>query len=134
MIGHQAALIYSMVLAAAADGDITDGEFKAIGNLINTLPVFKGYDPEDIPKACNECAAMLDANDGIEGAMDLIRTNLPEKLRETAYLAACEVAAADRHLGQEELRVLEIMRHRLDVDRLHAAAIERGVRARLATP
>ena len=40
------------------------------------------------------------------------------------------VAAADRHIEQEEIRLLEILRHKLDVGRLAAAAIERTVRAR----
>ena len=33
----------------------------------------------------------------------------------------------------EELRILELLRHRLDVDRLAAAGIERGARARHTT-
>ena len=40
--------------------------------------------------------------------------------------------AADAAATQEELRVLELIRHRLEVDRLSAAAIERGARARHA--
>ena len=38
--------------------------------------------------------------------------------------------AADGLATQEELRLLELLRHRLDVGRLEAAAIERGARAR----
>ena len=34
---------------------------------------------------------------------------------------------------QEELRLLEMLRHRLQIDRLIAAGIERGSRARHAT-
>jgi tellurite resistance protein len=55
---------------------------------------------------------------------------LPKKLRETAYAVACDIAAADGHTTQEELRMLEMLRHSLDIDRLSAAAIERGARAR----
>jgi len=36
-------------------------------------------------------------------------------------------------LGQPELRLLEEIRYELDIDRLHAAAIERGARARHMT-
>ena len=39
-------------------------------------------------------------------------------------------AAADAHASQEELRLLEILRDRLDIGPLEAAAIERGARAR----
>jgi hypothetical protein len=40
------------------------------------------------------------------------------------------VVAADGRAQQEDLRLLEMIRHRLDIDRLIAAAIERGARAR----
>jgi len=46
------------------------------------------------------------------------------------YLMACEIAAADLHVEQEELRLLQQLRDSLQLDRLIAAAIERGVRAR----
>jgi hypothetical protein len=43
------------------------------------------------------------------------------------------VAAADGEIAQSELRMLEEMRYELNIDRLHAAAIERGARARHMT-
>jgi len=43
------------------------------------------------------------------------------------------VAAADGSLKDRELRLLEEIRYELDIDRLHAAAIERGARARHMT-
>ncbi len=43
---------------------------------------------------------------------------------------ACDVAAADGKVGQEELKLLQFLRHQLGVGRLPAAAIERGARAR----
>jgi tellurite resistance protein len=63
----------------------------------------------------------------------LIRETLPERLNETAYALACDVAAADGEIAQSELRMLEEMRYELNIDRLHAAAIERGARARHMT-
>lgn len=62
----------------------------------------------------------------------VIANALPKRLRETADAEAVEVAAADRSAAQEGLRVLELIRHRLEVDRLEAAAIENGTRARQA--
>jgi hypothetical protein len=40
------------------------------------------------------------------------------------------VVAADGEATQEELRILELLRHRLGIDRLVATAIERAARAR----
>jgi tellurite resistance protein len=59
-----------------------------------------------------------------------VRDNLPEHLNETAYALSCDVAAVDGKLQDSELRLLEEIRHELTIDRLHAAAIERGARAR----
>ena len=60
-------------------------------------------------------------------------TTCPEGLNETAYALACDVAASDGHIYEGELRLLEEMRYELQIDRLHAAAIERGSRARHMT-
>ena len=133
MIGHHAALIYTMVLVAASDGELNDAELSTMGNLVETLPAFHGYKSENLSETTADCAAVMVGDDGLDRVLDQIQTNTPSRLAETAYLIACEVAAADHALRQEELRVLELLRHRLDIDRLHAAAIERAVRARSLT-
>lgn len=132
MISHHAALVYTMVLVSAADNDMSDLELRVMGELVSFLPVFDDFDKELLGSAAAACAELLDKDSGLEDALALIRGALPEKLRETAYALACDVAAADGAAGQEELRMLELIRHRLEVDRLHAAAIERGSRARYA--
>ncbi len=65
--------------------------------------------------------------------MQAIKAGLPPKLCETAYAIACDLVATDGEATQEELRILELLRHRLDIERLTAAAIERGARARFQT-
>jgi len=132
MIDHQAALIYAMVMASAADSDMTDAELARIGDIVSHLPIFGGFDPERLPDITNDCAILLSDEDGLEKAFDAMRKTLPSRLRETAYALACDVVAADGVAVQEELRLLELMRHALDIDRLNAAAIERGAAARYA--
>ena len=132
MIDHQAALIYAMVIASAADSDMTDAELARIGDFVSHLPIFSGFDPERLPDITNDCAILLSDEDGLEKAFDAMRETLPDRLRETAYALACDVVAADGVAAQEELRLLELMRHALDIDRLNAAAIERGAAARYA--
>jgi tellurite resistance protein len=63
----------------------------------------------------------------------MIAEALTQSLRETAYALACDVAAADGSLASAELEVLELLRRRLNVDRLVAAAIQRATYARYAT-
>jgi tellurite resistance protein len=133
MFSHHAALVYTMVLVSAADRDMSDAELRAIGEIVGYLPVFRDYDPELLPKTAEACAEMLDLEDGLERAFELIKAALPARLRETAYALACDVAVADGDVNQEKLRVLELLRHRLEVDRLVASAIERGATARYRT-
>lgn len=131
-ISHHAALIYTMTLVAAADREMSDSELRAIGELVGFLPVFAEYDPKLLPRTAGTCAELIDGEEGLDRALDLIHAALPERLRETAYALACDVAAANGHVSQEVLRLLELLRHRLDIDRLAAAALERGARARFA--
>ncbi|MFQ5958372.1 MAG: tellurite resistance TerB family protein [Alphaproteobacteria bacterium] len=133
MVTHHTALIYTMVLVSAADGEMTDAELATIGKLVQTLPVFQDFDPERLTRAAADCADLLAVEGGLDTALGIIVESLPERLRETAYALACDVAAADLDADQEELRILELIRHELKLDRLAAAAIERSVRARHAT-
>ena len=65
----------------------------------------------------------------LETVLGLVKANLPDELVDTAYALSCKVAAVDGVLSQEELRLLEMVRDTLNIDRLTAAAIERGVAA-----
>jgi len=132
MAGHHTALIYIMVLASAADTDMTDAELRRIGHMVSNLPVFAGFDMDDLRAAASACVDLLQDEDGLDAAFERIMALLPKKLRETAYALACDVVAADGDVRQEELRFLEMARHRLEIDRLIAAGIERGARARFA--
>lgn len=129
-VTSQTALIYTMVLISAANGEMTNAELSTIGGIVRTLPVFSGYDENGLTKAAADCAELLSAENGLDATLEITARSLPKKLHETAYALACDVAAADLEADQEELRLLEMIRHKLDIDRLAAAAIERGVRAR----
>ncbi len=133
LLNPHTALIYIMVLISAADNNMTDRELKRIGEQVRNLPVFLVFDEEEPVPLAEECAAKLGEPGGLDRVLDLIIASLPARLSETAYAIACEIAAADLHVEQEELRLLQQLRDSLDLDRLIAAAIERGVRARHTT-
>lgn len=133
MLTPHDALIYTMVLVSAADRDMTDNEIRTIGELVRHLPAFGNYDWNQLPKAAASCAELLQGEQGLDKALDAINGALPGRLRETAYLVACDIAAADGKVTQEEARLLELIRYRLEVGRLPAAAIERAARARHQT-
>lgn len=130
MIDAQRALIYTMVLLSAADGNMSDAELAKIGEIVRYLPVFKGVEPKALTGTAEECSRLLSDPDGLDKAVDLISGALTPALRETAYALAVEVAAANGSVAVEALRLLEILRDRLEMDRLIAGAIEYGARAR----
>jgi len=133
LIDHHAALIYVMVLVSGADRNMTDAELRSIGEIVNYLPIFRDYDKDRLTSDAANCAEVLSGDEGLETVLRMAKDALPERLRETAYAVACDVAAADGHVKQEELRLLELVRHHLAVGRLPAAAIERAARARHQT-
>ena len=55
MISPQAAIIYSMVLSAAADGDLANDEIDTIKTIINGLPVFEGFDSTKFNEIAGAC-------------------------------------------------------------------------------
>jgi len=132
-IDHHSALIFTMVLVSAAEGEMTDAELEMIGRQVRYLPVFRDFDHQRLTEVGRDCADLLRHDDGLEVASEMIAEALPQPLRETAYAVACDVAAADGALADAELEVLAHLRRRLNVDRLVAAAIERAAYARHAT-
>ena len=132
-VSHHEALIYAMVTLSAADRSMTDHELMKIGDIVKTLPIFKDFDPERLVATAESCGALLQDDDGLDTVLSIITASLPRRLHDTAYALAVEVAAADLHVEQEELRFLQILRDRLELDKLAVAAIERGAQARYRT-
>ncbi|MFC3612325.1 tellurite resistance TerB family protein [Lutimaribacter marinistellae] len=132
-LSPQDCLVAIMVAISASDENIRTAELVKIQSAINMLPVFGGYDSERMKHAAQIVFDLFEHEDGLDALFELVRQYLPSRLFETAYALACDVAAADGKLAETELRLLEEMRYELDIDRLHAAAIERGARARHLT-
>lgn len=127
---HQDALVALMVAVSASDNDIRTAELVKIQSAVNMLPVFADFDLDHLNTISQVVFDLFEQEDGLDALFGLVREALPERLYETAYALACDVAAADGTLEEAELRLLEEMRYELNIDRLHAAAIERGARAR----
>ena len=132
-LSPQDCLVAVMIAVSASDENIRTSELVKIENLVNHLPVFATYDLDRMRVMSQTVFDLFSVEDGLDALFGLIRENLPEQLFETAYALACDVAAADGTLNDRELRLLEEIRYELDIDRLHAAAIERAARARHLT-
>lgn len=126
----QDTLVALMVAISASDENIRTAELVKINTAVNNLPVFAGYDADRLQTVAQIVFDLFEQEDGLDALFGLIQESLPERLNETAYALACDVAAADGTLQESELRLLEEIRYQLEIDRLHAAAIERGSRAR----
>ncbi|MEJ6390553.1 tellurite resistance TerB family protein [Gymnodinialimonas ulvae] len=126
-------LVAVMVGISVSDETIRTSELLSIEQIVNFLPVFGNYDADRMRRIANVVFELFEDEDGLDALFGLVKEDLPETLFETAYALACDVAAADGAIAQAELRFLEELRHVLNIDRLHAAAIERGARARHMT-
>ncbi len=132
-LNPQDALVAVMVAVSVSDERIRTAELIKIEQIVNNLPVFGDYDADRTRAVAQTVFELFEEEDGLDALFGLVHEALPERLWETAYAMACDVAAADGSLQQTELRFLEELRHALNIDRLHAAAIERGARARHIT-
>jgi hypothetical protein len=119
-----------MVVVSASDGNMSETELRTIGDIVRTLPVFRGFDHHRLLSVSQECAEILQEPDGLDAVLGLIRDALPESLRETAYWLALEVALTDEHVNLQEVRIVELLRRALSIDRLVAAALDRAAEAR----
>lgn len=126
----QDALIAIMVTVSVSDETIRTAELVAIERQVNHMPVFAGYDMDATRDVAETVYRLMAEEDGLDTLFAMVRDALPERLWETAYALACDVAAADGTARQGELRLLEAIQHEFNIDRLHAAAIERAARVR----
>jgi len=133
MLDHHRALIYTMVIVSAADRNMPDSELHAFAEIIGHLPIFEDFEQSELPGLFSDCVELISRENGLQETLQAIKAGLPPKLRETAYAIACDLVATDGETTQEELRILELLRHRLKIERLTAAAIERAARARFQT-
>ncbi len=126
----QEALIYVMVMVSASDRDMVDPELSRIGFVVGNLPVFEGFPVERTLDVARQCQEWLQRENGFQEILDAVVAAVPERLRETAYLLAVDIAVVDLHVEPEELRMLQILRDKLGIERQAVSAIERAAKAR----
>ena len=129
----QDCLVALMIAVSASDANILTAELVKIQSTLNHLPIFAEYDIDRLNVMSQLVLDLFEQEDGVDALFELIIDHLPQRLYETGYALCCDVAAADGIIREPELRLLEEMRYTLNIDRLHAVAIERGARARHIT-
>ena len=133
MLSAHEAMIFLMVITSASDRDMTDAELTRIGQVVRTWPVFQDFGEDRLIEVAQACQRRLHEPEGLEGVLKAARRAIPERLQDTAYAAAFEVAVVDLEMRFEEVRVLQLLLRHLDVDPLTVAAIERATKARYRT-
>jgi len=131
-LNPHAALIYVMVVVSAADARMSDAELHAIGDIVRSLPVFRGFNDDKIIPVARECAAILQEREGLDAIIGLVKEALTPSLRETAYALALDVALAEAPVLPEENRILQRLRSALEIDRLISSALEKAAVVRHA--
>ncbi len=128
-ISVQDTLIFVMVAISAVDRNMDETEMLRIGNVVKTLPIFDGYNSDQLVNAAKTCRDILQEEEGLETILGFTAA-LPENLQQTAYVLAAEIAAADLSVSAEEVRLLQLLRNHLSIDKLTCAALELAARAR----
>ncbi len=132
-ITPQEALIYTMVTMSAVDRKMSENELARIGEIVKYSPIFADFQKDRLVKTAEACGNILSEGGSLDMLLADIADALPNKLRETAYAFAVEVAAADVAVAVEEIRLLEMLRDALRLDKLTTSALERSARARYQT-
>ena len=133
ILSPEDSLVAVMIAISMSDENVRTSELITIQQVVNHLPIFSNYNSERIRQVADITFELFEEEDGLDFFFELVKDGLPKRLYETAYALACDVAAADGYLDQPELRLLEEIRYELAIERLNAAAIERGARARHTT-
>ncbi|MEP9370634.1 tellurite resistance TerB family protein [Mesorhizobium sp. KR1-2] len=126
----QEALIYLMVITSAADRDMTDLELARIGDVVRNWPVFADFDENKLIRVAQDCQKLLQEPAGLDGVLASAAEAIPQRLHDTAYAAALEVATVDLEMRLEEVRVLQLLRRHLAIDAPTVTAVERAAKAR----
>lgn len=126
----QEALVHLMVIVSASDRQMADPELARIGAIVRTLPVFRGFEHGRILAVAQECQQWLQRENGFAEMMAAIRDALPERLHDTAYAIAVDIAIADLQMEPEEARILQLLRQQLILDRDTVAVVERAAKLR----
>ncbi len=124
------ALIYLMVVSSAADRDMSDLELGRIGDVVRSWPIFADFDRNRLIEIAQECQMIVQGLEGLDEVLALARGVIPQRLCDTAYAAAFEVATADLEMRMEEARILQRIADALGVDDDLVHAIEIAAKAR----
>jgi len=113
---RNSALIEVMLLAAVADGSISDAELEMLLKRIRERPEFEGTRPDELSQLVKGCLDNLASSTSIEQVLASLRERLPDhKSRMLAFGLAAAVGFADQRATRAELGLLKTIQAGLGI-------------------
>lgn len=113
---RNSALVEVMLLAAMADGQLTEGSIQALLRRVLERPEFDGTAPEEISALVETSVKRLAAESTLESILQQLRDRLPtHQNRLLAFGLAAAVALADQRATRAELGLLKTFQAALGI-------------------
>lgn len=121
---RNAALVEAMLLAAIADGSVSQLEMQTLLRRILERPEFEGTRPDELNRLVEKSAQNLAQAKNLTEILDSLRARLPDhKNRMLAFGLAAAVAFADRRATKDELGLLKTVQAALGISEEEVAKI-----------
>jgi tellurite resistance protein len=122
--GRNAALVEAMLLAAMADGKVTQGEMQTLLRRVMERPEFEGTRSDELNALVEGSVARLAAAQDLEEILRSLRERLPDhRNRMLAFGLAAAVAFSDQRATREELGLLKTFQAALGISEDEVAQI-----------
>lgn len=121
---RNAALVEAMLLAAIADGQVTQGEMQTLLRRVIERPEFEGTRSDELNALVESSVARLAAAQNLEDILKSLRQRLPDhKNRMLAFGLAAAVAFSDNRATRSELGLLKTFQAALGISEDEVAQI-----------
>lgn len=118
------ALVEAMLLAAMADGRVSQREMQTLLSRVLERPEFEGTKPEELNALVETSATRLSEAKDLEEVLSSLRRRLPDhKNRMLAFGLAAAVALADQRATRNELGLLKTFQAALGISEDEVAQI-----------
>jgi uncharacterized tellurite resistance protein B-like protein len=118
------ALVEAMLLAAIADGAVSEVEMQTLLRRILERPEFEGTRPDELNRLVEVSAQKLAKAKDLQEILESMRTRLPShKHRMLAFGLAAAVALSDRRASRDELGLLKTFQKALGISEDEVAKV-----------
>jgi tellurite resistance protein len=113
-LSKQEAFTGILLAAAAADGHISDEEATGLWTAIERMKLFSNFTPDKFKRMIDNLLKILKKG-GPELLIERCAPAVPDELKVTAFINACDIVLADGVVEPEEKELVEKLQNRLGV-------------------